>query len=521
MGNMDAPGVSDTLDVNANDVITPELVQKYKSKSHVRTVERKNTRFCLYPVSSDEDATIEAILSVDRNSDMVVAPNHHFDHDGNFCGFRVAYPSKTCEKGIPVNRKMFFGHTVVDATMGDCFIDPVETRKKEEQLKKKQAEDRKKGIPPKPEDVAVINHCENEIPCVMNKRILELVKDPEKNRRLMQEFLKEVDEASSGHEPTFECIPTSVEMFNVQTKKVTALASQTPIDSKQWEPELPEFIGIYHAFIRDGNKDKRDHKLYIVCSGGCPLAAELYYNTILDLNGCSTVDEVCDSEETWWLRTASQRARCRLAAKLAKKFNIAASAICDPQAFNQDTLTTRAVVDTVINDIQRMRSGHIALYNNCVDTTSARNGLVNPMHPVEGVWIFRGPQRASGGQTFGCSWGDQRTDGIFPSGSFQVPDNSPGHADISNRERKKVNSSNRTRYDPYAELPKIMAETSEVVVTYRCQDSRKTTTGSKKIQRTFSWYDEKALELLSKELKWDRNSGVVELMPIIVGITKW
>jgi hypothetical protein len=502
---------SETFSTVSDDSITPSLVQRYSSGPALRQVERKNTRFALHSVSQDEESTVDAILATDRNSDIVLAPNHHFDAEGNFCGFRVAYPPHTSEKGLPVNRHMFFGHTVVEVptAMGPLGCVTGSLWGSEES----NDEGEESNDVPAPQ---------LHVPRgVMDGTVLQLAKDPSRNRRLMAEFLEEIDNSSSGKEATFACIPEQVQMLNTTTHRVTSLSSRNATDSKDWEPELPDFIGIYHAFVRGGNKDTRDHCLYIVCSGGCPLAAELYYNTVLDLDGQSTVDEICDSEETWWLRAASQRARCRLIAKLATKFGIGVPVVYDSQAFMQNTVTTRPTVDTVVNDIQRLRSGHVALFNNCVDTTTSRNGLVNPMHPVEGVWIFRGPQRVSSGMhMFGHSWGDQRTDGVFPSGAFVVPDNSPGQAEQSKRERKRLSAS-RARADPHATLPKISVETNELVVTYRCDDARKTPSGSKRIPRTFSWYDEKALTLLSNELKWDRNAGVVELMPIIVGITKW
>lgn len=166
----------------------------------------------------------------------------------------------------------------------------------------------------------------------------------------------------------------------------------------------------------------------------------------------------------------------------------------------------RSTTDTVYNDISTLRSGHIAIFNNAVDTTTSKNGVINPMHPKEGVWIFKGPQRSSAGvQSLGCGWGDQKSAGVFPSGAF------------------KVHEAKRDPKRPTARgLCTVFTETNDTIVSYRCKDSETRAAGScKKIPCEFSWYDEKYLALLSNDLGWDRNSGIIELMPIIVGITKW
>lgn len=447
---------------------TSDVVQRFAVP--LRVVERKDTRFALYPLSKDEEATVDAIIRAEPFSDIVLGPNHHFDADGAFKGFRVSYPAHSLAAGLPINHSMFFGHTVAEV-------------------------------------------CSNQ--GAMNSEVIRLVGQAARNRELMRELLEEIDRDSTGHEPCLECMP---QRFSEHTTAAAAAAdrrvsasvaiTRNSIDSRPWEPELPDFIGIYHTFTRGYNKDVREHKMYIVCSGGCPLAAETYYNVVMEINDKMDVNEVCESEETWWLRNASFRARCRLLHKLAEKFELKVTTIKDVHSYDEQTNMVRASTDTVYNDITALRSGHIAVFNHVVDTTTCKNGIVNPMHPKEGVWIFKGPQRSSAGvNSMGSSWGDQRSGGIFPSGAFCIT------------------QPKRDPQRPTARgLASITTETSELIVCHRCSDVE-TKQGAKqhtqKTSREFSWYDESCLNMLSTKLQWDRNAGVVELMPIIVGITKW
>ena len=52
------------------------------------------------------------------------------------------------------------------------------------------------------------------------------------------------------------------------------------MDSRPWTPELPERIGIYHAYIRGYNRDVRAHKLFICCTGGLNRASDAFCNLV-------------------------------------------------------------------------------------------------------------------------------------------------------------------------------------------------------------------------------------------------
>ena len=58
--------------------------------------------------------------------------------------------------------------------------------------------------------------------------------------------------------------------------------------SQHWTPELPERIGVYHAYIRGFNRDVRTHRLFIVCSGGMARACDEFCNLVIDIGKLST-----------------------------------------------------------------------------------------------------------------------------------------------------------------------------------------------------------------------------------------
>lgn len=415
-------------------------------------VPRKNLEFCHFPLSLDEQQTVDAIADADPNCDVVVAPTHHVDTQGIFHGFRVAYPPRTAGVLLPINREMFFGHTMVEAIASGPNT-------------------------------------------ALNPDVMRLASDPAKCAKLMAEFLAETEAAATGHEPGLHCLPCNVRSWDASCEGGVSAAriynaEDRATDSAAWRPELPVRVGVYHAFVRGFSKDVREHKIFLAVTGGCTLAAESYYNLLLDIGTSSDVDEICDAEETFWMRQASYRARCRLLAALARKFGLAVKTISDISSYDAQQMAL-STTDTVYNNVSRLRSEHVAVFSECVDTTTSRNGVVHALHPAEGLWIFRGAARASGGAChLGLGFGDQRVCGLFPANSFEII------------QRKRARP---------AGLATVITRASDAVVSHR--------RGTDTTNREFSWPDERFFDTL-RRMGWDRNNGIVELVPIVVGVTR-
>lgn len=432
-------------------------------------VARRNLQFAHHSLTPDEMQTVDAIIHGDDNADILVTPNHHFDKDGIFRGYRVCFPARSSGVQLPINRDIFHGTTIVEASS-------------------------MQGI---------------------NTDIISLVSNPAHCKEVMTALLQRIDAESRGNEPSLNCMPINVDTAytdgvsgNLQSAGVR---EQRSVDCQPWKPELPTQIGIYHTYARGWNKDSREHRIYLAVSGGCMLAAESYYNLLLDIGTDVEVDEIVDSEETWWLRSASSRMRCRLLHQLAEAFQITIPLIKDIHAYD-DVQMARATTDTIYNDISRMRSGHIAIFSDCVDTTTVRNGIVNIMHPAEGLWVFKGPSRSSYGMTsLGSGWGDQKHCGVFPSGVFKLAKKKQH----TNSKRTDGTSGMAMAYGNIAqtEICTVMSRTPSHIIRYT--DGGDTANGQACDE--YLWYDEEFLETL-EDMGYDRDHGKLELMPIIVGL---
>lgn len=249
------------------------------------------------------------------------------------------------------------------------------------------------------------------------------------------------------------------------------------IDSRDWSPEVPESIGLYHAYIRGYNRDVRAHKMFIVCSGGLEKACDEFCNLMIDVGDKWTAKEVADSEEVWWLRKACQRGRCRLIKQLADAFGLRVQSIQDIQAHSPVSVAI-PVTDTLEHDITSPSQDCVAVFNGCCDTTKPFNGILTKMHPAEGYWLFKGANRGGGG--FGSTFGDRKICGAFPV--------------------------TQPRIDRAQSV--VVPGSAECVVRL----SGKTQGGPQR----YMCFDEAYFKTLEK-MQWDRDNGHVELMPIVVG----
>jgi hypothetical protein len=290
----------------------------------------------------------------------------------------------------------------------------------------------------------------------------------------MAEFMGDIKAAYNP--PSLACIPD-----NASQGLHTDIRS---MDCRQWSPELPDSIGLYHAYIRGFNRDARVHKLFIVCSGGCPKAADEFCNLVIDMGSNCTAIEMAESEEAWWLKRTCQRARCRLIKMLADKFGVKVQYVDDVLAYTDISPTLNApllavpTTDTVEHDISR-KDQTVSVHNLCVDTTRVTNGILCQMHPSEGYWMFRGAPRGAG--VNGAMFGSQKMCGSFPT-------RSPPISQFSHSRHLKA-----------------------------VQDGKEVVRMGVSTLNKYLCFDEAFFKNLER-MQWNRDNGFVELIPIVVGL---
>jgi hypothetical protein len=180
-----------------------------------------------------------------------------------------------------------------------------------------------------------------------------------------------------------DCLQNRAEFLSGKNQIVGTYFSRKLADSSSWIPEPPRTIGLYHAYARSYNQDGRSHRLYIVTSGGCNAIADSYYNLFMDVKHKMTVENLFDSEETWYLRNVCERNNNKLLYDVSKLFKLdIATKIDTHDSIGRET--AYATTETITSDLIAGQYNKISLLNNVTDTCNCKNGIIYPMHPSEG-----------------------------------------------------------------------------------------------------------------------------------------
>jgi hypothetical protein len=391
-----------------------------------------------------------------EGTSMKLMPTHCINAAGELEGFQLILPGKAKGGILPINRTMFHGTSLFEV---NC---------------------------------AAATHSSRGGVGVFNQDIMRLVQTTD-TRSSMQTLMQTIADSSIGSEATFRCVPDNVDLLSsvsngsVMEASIARTSGRRSVDFADWRPELPHSIGLYQAFCRGYQKDVRVHKLFIGINGGLNRCSDEFYNLLLDVGNEFTCQEVAFSEEAWWLRKACQRARARIALMCAEHFGLSIATTRDLFSYSQDQIGV-PIVDTVEFDIKEGPDDSVEFYSACTDTTAIQNGIITKMHESEGLWIFRGGAKSSAKATsFGALFGSKSVCGVFPTRSPYYKRNQGSPSFVNGLDSELVvrhTSTPRTKSDGYA----------------------------------FQCFDERFFTNLSS-MQWDRNSGVIELVPIVVGMS--
>jgi hypothetical protein len=377
-------------------------------------------KYKLHPLSSEEQHTCQSLIADIPEANITLMPTHHMDAFGNLSGFHFRCPKASPATALPISRTMFFGHTMVECQ--------------------------------EPESA-----------------ILQLMLDRKSNHKKMSAFLDKIETM---------CVPAVLDYGPENTGYMNTYSQREVLtkDSGHWTPHVPDQIGIYHAMVRGYNREVREHRMYIICSGGLEKAADEFCNFVIDVGKNCDAYTVAMSDEAWWLRRASKRARCDLIFQLAKEFGLHIQSRFDIQSKN-DRFIADSFLDSLDHDIQYVReSEEVFVFNGCCDTRYSAQGALVRMHPAEGFWLF--PTGEYNGRL--------NRAGFFPS--FQPA------------LKQKQNT-----------IP--VKHGSKKIV---CQDQKKQKDDTDIATSLYMRFDESYFQTL-QATGWDRNQNFMELIPIIVG----
>jgi len=421
--------------------------------------------FSLFPLQEDERDTARALTSAPERV-VRVAPTHSFTHRGEFSGFRLTVPKDDIAGALPVNRSMFHGVSMVEV---DGLLE---------------------GGPAGANGWAQ-GATGGLHPAAMHL-LLESSGSENKLQATMRAFMARVRQAAAGNTASLQCMP-------VFSGSDSGSAAERMRDGADWAADCPATIGLYHGFVKRTGRLTREHRLYLVCAGGMRQACDDFMNLALDISQTSaTAGDLCGSEEVWWLRKACSRMRADLLAQCAQAFNLSVRTYRDAHSFRAERQLAQVTTETLHHDLQTLRDSSVGVFNRCVDPSTPRNGVLMSVAPSEGLLLFRGADRSSAAaRDYGDVFGTQRLCGVFPV-STEV------RAPTARDKRETTRLVLQDRLDPSC----VVCESGEA--------------GSAQAPATSAAHhlrlDEAFMRHLEAKMQWKRDYGVVELMPIMVGV---
>ena len=265
-------------------------------------------------------------------------------------------------------------------------------------------------------------------------------------------------------------------------------------DAHEWTCSVPCKVGLYHSFMRTHAHQTREHKVFIVVSGYARYAAEELYNLWLDTNDHITAQEFCESAEVIWLRKATIRHHNRVAAKIASAFKLAGREIVDTEAVGLPVSMLLPTTYTVSNDVLNVND-QVILTSQGVYLPLHKTGVLFDCCSSEGFWVFLGPQYTSASNLFGSNFRVLQPHQVFPTATVKY------HGQYSSASDTNLIALQQDKRD--------ISSKRQSQVTIFADSVRKFT--------HYLFPHVKFVERL-EGLGFDRNNGIINLMPIVTHV---
>ena len=154
----------------------------------------------------------------------------------------------------------------------------------------------------------------SEVNSSFNSNVLHILQNMEEYKTKLANLMTELQE-NTTNVPSFQCmIDDNDDESHNDDELVFAKHS---CDREVWDDQVPRKVGLYHAFVRPHTKDSIEHKLFIIISGSLPFLDEEFHRLWQDCNTFTTCEQLLESEELQWFRSATLRNSNRVAARVA------------------------------------------------------------------------------------------------------------------------------------------------------------------------------------------------------------
>ena len=398
------------------------------------------TRHAIFPLTDQERSCCDAALHLSQHTKIELLPNVHINEKSELAGFHFEAAGCDMASVLPIPTNLF-----------DCIV---------------------------AYEILVESSSFNE-------RVLHILLNLDEYKTKLATLMTEL-QANTTNIPSFSCMVEEDDEALIGDQLIFAKHN---CDRQVWDDQPPTNVGLFHAFIRPNTKDSIDHKLFLVCQGSLKFLDEEFHRLWQDCATFTTCQQLIESEEIQWMKSATLRNHNRVAARVADALGLNVRCFIDHEDPTGKKRSAHPTTITMRQDIDiDMQTHRVHVADGACFLHKSNNGVLYRMHSSEGYWLWCGPPDHASYNVFGTIFDYPGTFTCFPTSTHRFHD----------------------KFQPRG----------TVVSTIHGQDSKDTIYEQKEIVHVCTQFPDESFMHKVELLGFNRNHQIISLMPLIQYISK-
>ncbi len=222
----------------------------------------------------------------------------------------------------------------------------------------------------------------NELHVSFNDKALHILINMDKYKSKLTSFMTELN-MNTVKVPAFVCMVDDNDDETLNDDEL--VFANHSCDRQVWDEQAPRKVDLYHAFVRPHTKDSIEHKLFIVVSGLLKFLDEDFHRMWQDCNAFTTCEQLLESEELQWFRSATLRNHNRVATRVTYTLGLTIRCFIDTEDptghRRSDQPTTMTMKSNIDIDLTTHR---VHLVDERCFLHKSSNGVIFEMQASEG-----------------------------------------------------------------------------------------------------------------------------------------
>ncbi len=331
------------------------------------------TQHTIFPLTDQERGACEAALHLSQHTKIELLPNVHINERMELSGFHFEVAGCDMANVLPIPSNLF-----------DCIV-----------------------------TYEILNDTSSNF----NSTVLNILQNMDEYKTKLAALMKEL-QSNTTNVSVFHCMPEDNEDENLKQDEL--IFAKHSCDRQVWDDQCPSKVGLFHAYVRPHTKDSLEHKFFIIWSGSLPFIDEEFFRIWQDCATYTTCEQLLESEELQFLRSATLRNHNRVAARVADTLGLQVRCFIDTECPTGKKRSAHPTTITQKSDIELdVHTRRVLMVDNGCFLHKSHNGILFDMHCNEGYWLYCGPPDNASQSTFGTIFDYPGTNTCFPTSTFK------------------------------------------------------------------------------------------------------